>query len=310
MGLVRALPWLLGQTVAPREHANVTDIDNSNENTGRILVALPETREIERMAGLLEAAGLATYRCPLVALVDPADFGPVDAWLAEFATVGFDDLIVLTGEGLRRLVDRARTLGIGDDVLAALAKTRKITRGGKPARVLHALGLAPDIAVQPPTTPGVIETLGAAALRGRRIGVQLYGSDPNERLVGFLGSVGAIVRTVAPYANAPASAAVKVRELIGELAAGRMDVIAFTSASQVERLWQVAAAGGLEAELRAGLDRSLVAAMGPVVADGLRAHATRIDIMPADRFVMKRLTDAILAAVAERGRPVMFPTAT
>jgi hypothetical protein len=112
---------------------------------GRVLanvtIALPETREIDRMEGLLEAAGATTIGCPLVALVDPPDFAPVDAWLAEFAQVGFDDLILLTGEGLRRLVDRSRARGIFDAVEAALKKARKITRGGKPARVLHQLGL-------------------------------------------------------------------------------------------------------------------------------------------------------------------------
>jgi len=265
-----------------------------------LTVALPETREIARMAGLLEAAGATTLRCPLVALVDPSDWGPVDAWLAQFIHAGFDDLILLTGEGLRRLADRARAQGIFDAFLAALKNTRRITRGGKPARVLHELGLTPDIAVSPPTSQGVIENLCPTDLRQRRIGVQLYGTDPNERLVGFLNQAGAIVATVAPYAHAPASDAGKVKDLITQLAAGTVHVIAFTTASQVDRLWQVAVEVGLESDLRAGLARSRVAAMGPIVVEALRARGVRVDIIPQGHFVMKRLTDAIAAALSPR----------
>ena len=269
-----------------------------------VTIALPETREIARMAGMLEAAGATTLRCPLVALVDPSDWSPVDAWLATFTQIGFDDLILLTGEGLRRLMDRARSQGIFDGFLAALAKTRRITRGGKPARVLHALGLAPDIAVSPPTSQGVIETLRPTDLRQRRIGVQLYGTDPNEHLVGFLNDAGAIVKVVAPYAHAPASDKGKVKELIAELAAGKVDVVAFTTASQIDRLWQVGVEAGLESDLQAGLARSRVAAMGPIVVEALHARGVRVDIVPEGHFVMKRLTGAIVAAFST------FPTST
>jgi len=265
-----------------------------------VTVALPETRESARMAGLLECAGATTLRCPLVAIVDPSDWGPVDAWLAEFAHTGFDDLILLTGEGLRRLLARARAQGIYAAFLAALKNARRITRGGKPARVLHELGLTPDIAVSPPTSQGVIETLRSADLRQRRIGVQLYGTDPNERLVGFLNDAGAIVATVAPYAHAPASDAGKVRDLIAQLAAGTVQVIAFTTASQIDRLWQIGVEVGIESDLRVGLARSRVAAMGPIVVEALHARGVRVDIVPEGHFVMKRLTDAIAAALSPR----------
>ncbi|HEY5281195.1 MAG TPA: uroporphyrinogen-III synthase [Polyangia bacterium] len=265
-----------------------------------VTIALPETREIARMAGLLEASGATTLRCPLVALVDPSDWGPVDAWLATFVRVGFDDLILLTGEGLRRLADRARAQGIFDGFLTALKNARRITRGGKPARVLHGFGLAPDIAVSPPTSQGVIETLRPTDLRQRRIGLQLYGVEPNERLVGFLNDAGAVVASVAPYAHAPASDDGKVQNLIAELAAGSVDAIAFTTATQVDRLWQVAVVGNTEPALRTGLARSRVAAMGPIVVEALRAHGVRVDIVPEGHFVMKRLIDAIVATFSRR----------
>jgi len=261
-------------------------------------IALPETRELDRLAGILEAAGATTVRCPLVAILDAPDPRPVDLWLEELASRGFDDLILLTGEGLRRLLSRARAIGNEDEVKAALGRTRKITRGPKPARALHELGLGTDLPAVMPTTQGIMDTLTGENLAGRRIGLQLYGSDPNEPLVRFLTGKGATVRAVAPYVYAPASDEDRVADLVARLESGAIDVIAFTSASQVERLFEVAQHRQIEAQLKSGLSRSKVAAIGPIVVSALAERGVRADIVPEQPFVMKRMTAAITAALA------------
>ena len=75
-----------------------------------IRVALAETRELDRLASILEAEGAEALRCPLVTILDAPDPTPVDAWLRRLTEQGFQDLIFLTGEGLRRLLARARVL--------------------------------------------------------------------------------------------------------------------------------------------------------------------------------------------------------
>jgi uroporphyrinogen-III synthase len=260
-------------------------------------IALPETRELDRLVGILEAAGATTVRCPLVAILDAPDPRPVDLWLEELATRGFDDLILLTGEGLRRLMARARAIGNEEEVKAALGRTRKITRGPKPARALHELQLHTDLPAVTPTTQGIMDTLAGETLAGRRVGLQLYGSDPNEPLQRFLTSKGATVRAVAPYVYAPASDEDRVAELVGRLERGTIDVIAFTSASQVERLFEVARHRQIEAQLQAGLRRSKVAAIGPIVVQALAERGVAADIVPEQPFVMKRMTAAIAAAL-------------
>jgi uroporphyrinogen-III synthase len=172
-----------------------------------------------------------------------------------------------------------------------------VTRGPKPARALHEIGLASDLAAPVPTSAGVMEALGALDLRGRRVGVQLYGEEPNRPLVQFLERAGAAVRTVAPYVYASASDDAAVAALIEELAAGRVDAIAFTSASQVDRLWQVATGAEKEERLRAGLGRIRVAAIGPIVVEALEARRVRIDVVPDKSFVMRRLVGALVDAL-------------
>ncbi len=262
-----------------------------------IRVALAETRELDRLASILEAEGAETLRCPLVAILDAPDPAPVDAWLRRLTEQGFQDLIFLTGEGLRRLLARARVVGLHDQAVAAIGRGRTITRGPKPARALHEVGLKSQLPAAVPTSQGVMEALASEDLRGHQVGLQLYGSEPNLPLVRFLEGAGAEVHTVAPYIYAPASDADRVADLVARLGDGRLDVIAFTSASQVDRLWDVAQGRQLETALQQGLGKVKVAAIGPIVREVLEDRGVRIDIIPEEPFIMKRLSAAIAGAV-------------
>jgi len=261
-------------------------------------VAVPETRELEVFATLLERRGAHVLRCPLVAIRDAPDPAPVLDFAAALAAGGFDDLILTTGEGLRRilgLIERERP-ALRAGFLGALAAVRKITRGPKPARALRELGLASDLAAREPTTAGIIASLEPLALGGRRMAVQLYGTEPNAPLVGFLAARGARVTTVAPYVYAGAADEAAVRELLGRLAQGEVDAIAFTSTPQVERLFALAP----EVQVRGALARTLVAAVGPVVAQALRRHGIEPQLMPEESFFLKPLTQALEGALGPR----------
>ncbi|HYL70099.1 MAG TPA: uroporphyrinogen-III synthase [Candidatus Dormibacteraeota bacterium] len=261
-------------------------------------VAVPESRELEVFAAMLERRGAAVLRCPLIAIRDAPDPIPVLAFARDFAAGGCDDLILTTGEGLRRILAclERHEPTLREGFLAALAKVRRITRGPKPARALRELGLKPDIAVDPPTTRGIIATLDGLPLAGRRVGVQLYGTDPNEPLMQFLARAGAKVSCVAPYVYADAADDAAVRALLERLSGGGVDAIAFTSTPQVERLFAVASAEAV----RAALERTLVAAVGPVVAATLQRHGVNARLMPEESFFLKPLTTVLEAALGAR----------
>jgi uroporphyrinogen-III synthase len=256
-------------------------------------VALPESRELDQLSRLLEEQGATTWRCPLVAILDAPDPAPVDDWLQRLVAGAFDDVIFLTGEGLRRLLARAERTSSRAAVIAALASVRRITRGPKPARALHEIGLASDLPASVPTSRGVIDSLRALDLKNRRVGLQLYGTDPGAELVAFLSGAGAAVSTVSPYVYAPAIDDQRVRELIESMQARRIDAIAFTSASQIDRLWGVARSAGIEPALAAALAATRVAAIGPVVESALGERGVRVDIATSKPFVMKHLVGLI-----------------
>jgi uroporphyrinogen-III synthase len=264
--------------------------------TGRC-IALPEHRELDRLAAMLETAGAETLRCPLVAIIDVAEPAPVLAWIARLIARPCDDLVFLTGEGVTRLHALAKKNGLGEGVVAAFGRARKIIRGPKPGRALRALGLREDLRAAVPTTEGVIATLSGEDLRGRRVGVQLYPGNPNARLTDFLREAGAEADAVVPYAYASDADDRRIEGLIDALEQGRVDAIAFTSSPQIARLFDAALKAGREAALVEGLGRARVAAIGPVAAAALALRGVEAAIVPSGRYFMKPLVTAIIAAL-------------
>ena len=99
-------------------------------------IALPESREVDRLAQMFEEQGAETLRCPLVTIRDAPNPDPIRAWLLRFP---FDDLVLFTGEGLRRLHGVAQRSELEPRFLEGLRTARKITRGPKPERALREL---------------------------------------------------------------------------------------------------------------------------------------------------------------------------
>jgi uroporphyrinogen-III synthase len=269
----------------------------TEELRGRRIV-VPETREIVQLVRMLEELGADTVPCPMIAIRDTPDTAPVEAWLRRFVDVTCDDLVLMTGEGLRRLLGFARRIDLESAFIDALGVTRKITRGPKPVHALREIGLAADVSAAVPTTEGIIAALERHDLTGRRVGVQLNPGNANERLLKFLEGAGAQGDPVLPYVYASEVDDTRVIAVIAEMAAGRIDAIAFTSAPQVRRFRDVGRAFGREAELRQGLERIVVAAVGPIVAAELNAIGVQANVTPRDnKFFMKPLVRELAAAL-------------
>lgn len=164
-------------------------------------IAIPETRELDLFADLLRRRGAQVLRCPLVSILDAPDPAPVLAWVQRFNAGEMQLLVLLTGEGLRRILSciQRHDADLHAPFVARLAEVRKLCRGPKPARALRDLGLRTELSAAEPTTAGVIATLSGEALAGLHVGVQLYGTDPNRPLIEFLHTCGATALPVAPY---------------------------------------------------------------------------------------------------------------
>lgn len=263
---------------------------------GRV-VAIPESRQLDILANLLSRRGASVLRIPLVSILDAPDPEPVNNWLQDFTAVPGRYLVILTGEGIRRLTGFAERAGCLASFTHALGQVTKICRGPKPARALRELGLKADVTAAFPTTQGIIESLDELQLENVPVDVQLYGEDPNTRLTTYLHGRGAQIRTVAPYVYASHSDEDKVVAFIHSLKNREVDVVAFTSQPQYHRLLKVAQNNHLVEVLHTGLRKVMVAAIGPVVADQLREQGIEVKIMPKDSFHMKPMVTEIVRCV-------------
>jgi uroporphyrinogen-III synthase len=255
-------------------------------------IALAEGRQLEEMADLLAREGATPLRYPLLSILDAPDSAPVVAWLRELIADRFAILVLMTGEGVRRLLGFAERAGLRDAAIAAFGRVKTITRGPKPVKALQEIGLTPSRIADAPTTDGVIAALRTESLRGRDVGVQMY-SPTNPPLTDFLAQTGAVAHPVLPYVYGPAADADRVAELIDRLAAGGVDAVVFTSSPQVTRLYEVAVGRSQESALAEGFKRTCVAAVGPIVAETLRERGAPVHVCPEQGFVMKNLVRQI-----------------
>jgi uroporphyrinogen-III synthase len=267
-------------------------------NGYRILIL--ETREEAQFSRLLTEQGADVLQCPMFAIHDAPDPAPIEAWISRFIETPCDDLVLMTGEGLRRLMKVVRQIGVEKEFVAALDKTRKFARGPKPGRALREIGLEPQMTTEKPTSEGVAEMLSRLDLKGRRLGLQLYPDKDHAALIGAITAQGAEVDPVLPYVYDAKAADANIVTAIDEMAAGRVDAIALTNLGQIRRLVEAARAHGREDELRQGLEGTLIASVGPAVSGELQSHGLRTDISPAnDAYFMKPLISAMAAALAK-----------
>jgi uroporphyrinogen-III synthase len=264
----------------------------------RILIL--ETREEAQFSRLLAEQGADVLQCPMFAIHDAPDAAPAEAWIRRCIDRPFDDLVLMTGEGLRRIMKVVRHMDVETAFVAALRQSRKFTRGPKPGRALREIGLEPDVTTEKPTSEGIAEMLAGRDVGGHRLGLQLYPEKDHSTLIDAIKGFGAEVDTVSPYIYDSQAAEANIIAAIDEMAAGRVDAVALTSSGQVRRLVEAAKAHDREAQLRAALAGTPIASVGPVVSDELKSFGLRTDIYPAnDAFFMKPLIAAMSIALAK-----------
>ena len=280
------------------DEIHITGDDMAGRLDGyRILIL--EAREEAQFSRLLAEQGASVLQCPMFRIDDAPDAGPIEAFIKSFIARPFDDLVLMTGEGLRRMMTVATRIDAANDFVAAIAKSRTFARGPKPGKALREIGLAASVTTQTPTSEGIAQMLSAYDLTGRRLALQLYPDKDHDKLIDAITARGAEVTTVSPYIYDARAAESNIMTAIDEMAAKKIDAIALTSSGQIRRLFDVACAHDCEARLRDGLKQTPIASVGPVVSDELKSHGLAAAIYPAnDAFFMKPLISAMATALA------------
>jgi uroporphyrinogen-III synthase len=216
-----------------------------------------------RGAGVLHGAALQ-----IVPVADDTELAEATRWLIACPP---DITVATTGIGFRGWVSAADGWGIGDELLAALGRSRLIARGPKARGAIRASGLMDAWSPPSESSAEVLEYLLDSGVDGLRVAVQLHG-EPLPDVVEALGVAGAEVVEVPVYRWVPPADIGPLDRLIDAVLTGGVDVMTFTSAPAAASLLARAKERGVQSELLAAL-RGPVAAVcvGPVTAAPLEA---------------------------------------
>lgn len=195
----------------------------------------------------------------------------------------FDLVILLTGVGTRALIATIeRVRGNRDSFIDALRRTKVLARGPKPVAVLREVRVPVWLtAPEPNTWREILSALDSRqsdlSLKGLRVAVQEYGVSNPDLLTG-LRDRGAIVTAVPVYQWALPEDVEPLRAACRALAQGAVDVILFTTATQVVHLVTVAETLGLGDAVRSGFRQAVVASIGPTTSEELRERGADPDM--------------------------------
>ncbi len=200
----------------------------------------------------------------------------------------FNMIVFLTGVGTRALLAVVETAYKREEYIAALKRLKVVARGPKPVAALSEIGVTPAItAPEPNTWRELLQALDDAAnsatgipWKGARVAVQEYGVS-NPEFLEELTERGAQVTRVPVYQWALPEDLAPLRAAIHALAEGNIDAVLFTTSVQAAHLFQVAAEMNLEAAMRSGLHRAIVASIGPTTSEELSRRAIKPDLEPS-----------------------------
>jgi uroporphyrinogen III methyltransferase / synthase len=278
---------VVGRVTGLREHLRWFD---SRPLFGkRILVTRPRDQSAELLE-LLEGMGAEAIEAPMIRIVPPDDYGPLDEACARAAA--FDWIIFTSANGVDAFIRRLLASPLD---LRELKGVRLCVVGSATAQRLAVYGLKPDLLPSEYRAEAVLSVISASG-DPSRMKVLLPRSDiGREVLADELRRRGAEVTEVVAYRTIAAEperdGSPDVYRLLLER---RVDVVTFTSPSAVKNFVNV-----FGPEPAADLLRhTVVASIGPVTAEAAAQCGIQSAIVPA-QYTVPALVDAIVEHVCK-----------
>ena len=256
-----------------------------NKDFGGLRVLSLESRRGPEMAKLIANYGGEAIIAPSMREVPLESNTEALAFARTLFAGGFDVVIFLTGVGTRALARVVETIYPLEKYLAELRKIAVVARGPKPVAVLKEWNVPIAITAPEPNTwrevlRALDENAASVPLRERRVAVQEYGVANPDLLAG-LAKRGAQTTSVPVYEWALPEDTGPLRSAVGAIARNEIDVLLFTTATQVDNLIKIASEMKQEDAVRRALPRMLVASIGPTTSERLREFGIEPDTEPS-----------------------------
>jgi len=228
-------------------------------------VAVTADRRAQEQIDLLERQGADVLHAPTIGTTFFEDSDQLRAATTSVIARPPDVLVANTGIGMRSWFDATSSWGLTDALVESLRTATILARGPKAAGAVRRVGLNVDRAALSERLEEVAALLGESGVAGRRVLLQLDGSD-DAWFREHLESLGAEVVTARVYRWRPVPDPEPVDRLIDAVLERRVDAVTFTSAPALRNLLELA--GGRQASLVNALNSHVdIACVGPVCAE-------------------------------------------
>ncbi len=254
---------------------------------GRRVLVTRARRQASRLSRLLAGLGAEVREAPTIEIGPPDDPAPLARAVREVDSYPW--LVFTSPNGVAAFFAALRSAGRD---LRALARAQLAAIGPATAQALVEHGLAPRVVAKSFVAEGLLESLRAEDLAGKRV-LLPRAAEAREVLPETLRAWGAEVDVVPAYqTRPPAGAAERLARTLDE----GVDVVTFTASSTVRNLLTLLdepRRQALAAACREG--RTLVAAIGPITARAAEEAGLPVAVRPAVYTI-----EALVAALAAR----------
>jgi uroporphyrinogen-III synthase len=241
-------------------------------------VAILESRLGQQLADLVAQRGGIPFHAPALAELPDLEPAKIADLVRSLETQPAKLAVFQTGVGTRALFAATDSLGLTEKLLSLLKDMVVAARGPKPSGALRQRGVRIDrSAADPFTTHEVLEAIKDVPLQRERVIIQRYGSV-NVELDHALKARGASVIEIPTYRWSLPPDTAPLAALISALERDEMHAVVLTNAEQVRNLFTVAEQLGRADSLRAALNRTLVASIGPVASAALRDAGVKVGL--------------------------------
>jgi uroporphyrinogen III methyltransferase / synthase len=273
---------VVGRVAALRQHLRWFD---ERPLFGKKIVVTRSREQAGELVELLESLGAETIGAPMIRIIPPDDYGPLDKATSEAGT--YDWIVFTSTNGVDAFM---RRLKAGDADVRELKGVKLAAIGPATADHLAFHGVKADLGPAESRAEAVVQALREQGdLKGKKF--LLPRADiAREVLSDELRKAGADVTEVTAYRTVLAEIEREGDpDIYRMLLEKRIDVVTFTSASTVRNFVQVFGAEQAPDLLRA----TTVASIGPVTAEAAEQWGIKTSIMPKE-YTTVALVDAIV----------------
>lgn len=240
-----------------------------------ILVTRPE-EGASRMGEMLAELGACVRVAPMIRITEPADWTPVDAAIRSLD--GYQWIIFTSANGPKYLAKRFSDLSAAPEAIPA--GTSILAVGPATAAAVEKyLGRTPDKVAVKYVAEGVVDLFGDQNMTGERV-LLPRAKEGRDTIPKAFMKMGASVDDVAVYRTTPLGREA-LREVWGELEAGKIDMLTFTSSSALEGFMRAAG----EETAKKWMACASVASIGPATSATAREWGVAPDLEAAESTI-------------------------